>query len=229
MRASGPGDTRARSSRRPSQSPASAPSSVSGTATQASKPSRKTGIASTISVQRPTGARSAVAIRVRASASTSRPSPNAIATRTIGVSSQAARLSPSGPIAAMVTAWLVAPAQAEDRQEERREEDLDPDDEQRHREHREALLGELAEAAVDPDAHDHDRQHEPREHHRAAEEEPVLEPEARPHAVEPRIAVAHEVGAVGVRAEPERQHLRADDQQQRPRDHRVAVPGPSEE
>ena len=55
-------------------------------------------------------------------------------------------------------------------------------------------------------------------------EQPVLEPEARAHAVEPRVLLAHEVGAVRVRAEPERDHLRADDHQQRAGDHRVQVP-----
>ena len=50
---------------------------------------------------------------------------------------------------------------------------------------------------------------------RAAEQQAVLEPEARAHAVEPGVLLAHEVGAVGVGAEAERQHLRADDHQQR--------------
>ena len=57
-----------------------------------------------------------------------------------------------------------------------------------------------------------------------AEQQPVLEPEARAHAVEPRVLLAHEVGAVGVRAEAERDDLRADDHQQRAGDHRVQVP-----
>src|SRR3712207_7634862 len=41
-----------------------------------------------------------------------------------------------------------------------------------------------------------------------------LEPEACAHPVEPRLALTHEVGAVGVSAQAERQHLRADDHQQ---------------
>ena len=47
---------------------------------------------------------------------------------------------------------LTAAAQAEDADQEGREEDLDPDDDQRGRQHRQALLGQRAEAAVDPDA-----------------------------------------------------------------------------
>ncbi len=42
----------------------------------------------------------------------------------------------------------------------------------------------------------------------ATEEQPVLEAKARPHAIEPRVAFPHEVRAVRVRAEPERDHLR---------------------
>ena len=64
---------------------------------------------------------------------------------------------------------------------------------------------------------------------RAAEQQPVLEPEARAHAVEPRVLLAHEVRAVGVRAEAERDDLRADDHQQRAGDHRVQVPRAAED
>ena len=65
---------------------------------------------------------------------------------------------------------------------------------------------------------------QPGEHDRAAEQQAVLEPEAGPHAVEPGVLLAHEVGAVRVGAQAERQHLRPDDHQQRAGDHRVQVP-----
>src|SRR3954454_16627188 len=79
----------------------------------------------------------------------------------------------------------VAAAQAEDAQEERGEEHLDPDDRQRRRERGEVLLGEGAEAALDPDGDDDRAEYEPDERHRGAQDEPVLQPEARAHAVEP--------------------------------------------
>ena len=65
----------------------------------------------------------------------------------------------------------------------------------------------------------------PASHDRPAEEQAVLEPEARAHAVEPGVLLAHEVGAVGVGAEPEREHLRADDHEQRSR--RSSCGGPT--
>ena len=108
--------------------------------------------------------------------------------------------------------------------QERREEDLDADDDERRREHGEALLGELAESAIDPGGHDHQADDEPGEQRDATEQQAVLEPEARPHAVEPRILLVHEVRAVGVRAEPERHHLGPDDHQQRAGDHGVQLP-----
>ena len=69
-----------------------------------------------------------------------------------------------------------------------------------------------------------DRHREADERVTPAEHEAVLEPEARAHAVEPRVLLAHEVRAVGVRAQPERDDLDADDHQQRAGDHRVQVP-----
>src|SRR5690242_10540718 len=80
---------------------------------------------------------------------------------------------------------LLGAAQAEDAQQEGREEDLDADDDQRRRQHGQALLGQLAEAAVDPGDADDRRQHQPDGDDGPAEHEPVLEPEARPHAIEP--------------------------------------------
>ena len=65
---------------------------------------------------------------------------------------------------------------------------------------------------------------EPGEHDRAAEQQAVLEPVAGAHAVEPAVALAHEVGRVGVRADAERHDLGADDRQQRAGDQRVDVP-----
>ena len=57
----------------------------------------------------------------------------------------------------------------------------------------------------------------------------MLEPEARAGAVEPGLVLAHEVRAVGVRAEPEREHLRAHDHQQRAADQRVDAPRTAEQ
>ncbi len=59
---------------------------------------------------------------------------------------------------------------------------------------------------------------------RAAEQQPVLEAETAPLALEPGMLHAHEVGAVGLRAQPKREHLRPYDHQQRSGDHRVQVP-----
>ena len=50
---------------------------------------------------------------------------------------------------------LAAPAQAEDREEERGEEDLDADDRQCRADHRKPLFGQASEAAVHP-GRDHD-------------------------------------------------------------------------
>src|SRR3954454_15952298 len=70
------------------------------------------------------------------------------------------------------------PAQADDRDQEGREEDLDADHDQRRRGDRQADLAQRAEAAVDPDA-DHDRRHdEPDDRDDPAENQTVLEPEA---------------------------------------------------
>ena len=63
----------------------------------------------------------------------------------------------------------------------------------------------------------------------AAQQQAVLEAKARAHAIEPGVLLAHEVGAVGVRAQPEREHLGADDHQQRAADQRVQPPGAPEE
>ncbi len=72
-------------------------------------------------------------------------------------------------------------------------------------------------------------QHEADQHEQAAQHQPVLEPEAGAHPVEPGVLLAHEVGAVGVRAQPQGEDLRADDHQQRAADDRVHAPGAAEE
>ena len=75
----------------------------------------------------------------------------------------------------------LATPQAEDAEQERREEDLQPDDQQLEGDDRELVVAERAEAVVDPLDHDHERGDEAREDDRAAEQQAVLEPEARPH------------------------------------------------
>ena len=70
---------------------------------------------------------------------------------------------------------------------------------------------------------------EAREQDRAAEQQAVLEAVARAHAVEPRVLLAHEVRPVGVRAQAERDDLRADDAQQLPAIDRVQLPLAPEE
>src|SRR4051794_32539909 len=99
------------------------------------------------------------------------------------------------------TPGLPAAAQTEDGQEERGEEDLQADDDQRRGEHGEPLFRQLPEAALDPGDDDAGDDGEAGEQRDAAGQQPVLEPEARPHAVEPRVALAHEVRPVGMRAE----------------------------
>src|SRR4051794_36651382 len=130
-------------------------------------------------------------------------------------------------LATTPTAWDPSARDApepEDAEQERREEDLDADDDERRGEDREALLGELPEAAVDPRHEDHRTDGEAGEDDGAAQEQAVLEMEARAHPVEPGVLLVHEVGAVCVGAQPERDDLDADDHQQRARDHRVEVP-----
>src|SRR3954470_4696795 len=89
---------------------------------------------------------------------------------------------------------IVAP-QPEDAEQERREEDLHTHDEQRRRGDRQALLREGGEVAAEPLDDDHRTEDEASECEPAAEEQSVLEPEAAPHPVEPRVALAHEVFA----------------------------------
>ena len=81
----------------------------------------------------------------------------------------------------------------------------------------------------DPVDHDYQRRDEPGDDDRAAERETVLEPEARAHRVEPGVLLTHEVGAVGVRAEAEAEHLGADDREQRTADQRMDVPAAPED
>ncbi len=62
------------------------------------------------------------------------------------------------------------------------------------------LVAQVGEAAVRPDHEDRHRQRRADQEDGPAEHQAVLEAEARAHAVEPRVALAHEVGAVGVGA-----------------------------
>ena len=96
---------------------------------------------------------------------------------------------------AMLAQRSVAAAQSEDREQERREEDLDACDRRGGPQHRELLVRQRAEAARDPRADDDAAHGEAGEHQRAPGQEPVLQPEARLHALEPRVAFAHEVNA----------------------------------
>ncbi len=57
----------------------------------------------------------------------------------------------------------------------------------------------------------------------------MLELDPPPHLPEPIVPLAHEVDAVRARAEPERQHLDSENQQQRSADLRVDAPLPPEE
>src|SRR5262245_6691182 len=132
-----------------------------------------------------------------------------------GVAAAAVRVASTAKVLAL------GPAQAEDREQERREEDLHADDDQRRREDRHALLGEAAEAAREP-LPDHDAAEEhTREREARPEQEPVLEPELLNAALEPGIVVAEVVDRVDAAAEAEADELRADDDEQRAADDRV--------
>ncbi len=115
-------------------------------------------------------------------------------------------------------------AQTENRQEKCREEDLHADDQDRRSDDRETFVGQRSETVGDPRRDDDSADHDADEHERATEQQAVLEPKAAAHTIEPGVLLAHEVRAVGVRAETEREHLRADDHQQRAPDQRVQAP-----
>src|SRR5207253_10941072 len=68
-----------------------------------------------------------------------------------------------------------------------------------------------------------------REHWRASGEQSVLEPEPRLHALEPGVALAHEMNAEGATAEPESDHLHPDDDEERAADQRMDEPHPPED
>src|SRR3954468_14724922 len=73
----------------------------------------------------------------------------------------------------------LAPApETQDGEEERREEDLDADDQEGRRQDGEALLGEVPEAALGPLDQDHADDRKPGEEDPAAQEQAVLEAEA---------------------------------------------------
>src|SRR3954466_9140014 len=123
----------------------------------------------------------------------------------------------------------VAAPEPEDREQERREEDLQADNHQRGSENGPALFGEVAKTALGPTDDDEGCDREAGGEHAATQKQTVLQAEARTHALEPRVPVAHEVHAVRVCAEPERAYLRPDDHQQRAGDHRVQLPLASEQ
>src|SRR5579885_3283592 len=120
------------------------------------------------------------------------------------------RSAPSGP----------AP-QSQDGEQERREEDLQADDDQGRRENRGALLGEAAETALQPLDDDRRLEAEAGQGHDAAGEQTVLESDPLLEPLEQRIVLAQVVDAVGAGAEAERDHLAADDDEQRAADQRV--------
>src|SRR6476661_5170625 len=70
---------------------------------------------------------------------------------------------------------LAAAAQAENAQQERGEEDLGAHGDQRGRHDGELLLGQAAEAAVDPDSHDHGSEDEAGGADGPTEQQPMLE------------------------------------------------------
>src|SRR5436190_9114621 len=120
-------------------------------------------------------------------------------------------------------------AEPEDREQEGREEHLDADNQERRGQQGEPRLRERARAARNPAADDPAADGEAREDQGGAGEQPVLELHARPNALEPGVALAEHVDAVGARAEAEREDLRADDRQQRAADHRVDIPAAAED
>ena len=83
---------------------------------------------------------------------------------------------------------------------------------------------ERAEAMLDPADHDEGAHDGAGERDRPAEQQPVLELVAGAHPIEPAILLTHEIGRVGMGADPERDDLGADDRQQRAGDQRVDVP-----
>src|SRR5215207_4537631 len=129
-----------------------------------------------IAVHVPSGSTAADGSRSDSTRSTRSPRPSPVRTKTTGSPSHAAASSTT-EVANTAPPASAAAAQAEDGEQERREEDLDADDDQRRGEHREPLLRQLAEPAVDPDADDPGGDRQAQQQHRGAEQEPVLEPE----------------------------------------------------
>ena len=76
----------------------------------------------------------------------------------------------------------------QDAEQERGEEDLDADDDQRRGEHGEPLLRRARRSRGRPSRRRSPRRRRGPRGRRAAQQQPVLEPEARAHAVEPRVA-----------------------------------------
>ena len=105
-----------------------------------------------------------------------------------------------------------------------------PTIDERRRQDREPLLAERAEAAVDPDRDDDGAEHDAGEQHCAAEQQPVLEAEARAPAIEPRV-LARRGSRRRRRARTARARRPASPTiiSSAPRDHRVDVPRAAED
>src|SRR5580765_4572679 len=111
--------------------------------------------------------------------------------------------------------------QAENREQERGEEDLHADDHERRREDRHAFLCQAAESSGYPLADDDGAERDAGEREPAAREQSVLEPELGDAAIEPGVRVAEMVDGVDAGAEAEAEELRADHDQERTADQRV--------
>src|SRR5262249_26501610 len=81
-------------------------------------------------------------------------------------------------------------ADRDDREQERREEDLDADDHARRGQECDTLLGQRAQPVADPGRHDRQPEAETGERHGRSGQQPVLEPDAGGRPFEPRVALA---------------------------------------
>jgi len=100
-------------------------------------------------------------------------------------------------------ASVVAAPQAEDREQERREEDLNSDDHERRRENRHSLLREAPKSLSAPRRDDQAAEPGPRCGQTPAEQEAVLEAEPGDASLEPGIAVPEVVDGIDPSAETE--------------------------
>src|SRR6266540_1243862 len=111
--------------------------------------------------------------------------------------------------------------QAQDREQERGEEDLDPDDLERGRQNRDPLLREASEPVGDPLCEDYSAEHDSGDRDAGSEYEAMLEAELGNAALEPGIAIAEVVHGVDATAESEAEQLSPDDEEERSADQRV--------